>query len=476
VHFISHVTARPRLLSPLASLALLALATVGCGSSSPATPRSEKDAGGALDATALDAGGALDVTALDAGGALDATALRADAAAGGDLAANDADASDTRGPGASDAASGSDAVETPVGPGGGAAWMPKGGMRVGTNLWGLEWGIWDDVFLPAVDFSSTTHPYRPGFVNEVSHYGVIRFMDFQQINSSMEQHWTDRTQKHYPASQQMRLAYEWMIELCNQTHTDMWINIPHLADHDYVQQLATLIFTTLDPSLKVYVEWSNETWNNSFSQTQYAYDRGNALALDTDKWAAAYKYQVYAAVRVFAQFQQVFGASAARLVKVIGGELDNSWVTQQHLAALQDATINPDGIKVDAYAIAPYFGEGVDWKGPEPMAQLAQTIPPVITQVQHQAELVARSGLYLVTYEGGQHIRDYADAFNARPEMYQIYTDYLNALAPHLKLLVHYVHNGGWNEESAWGAEESVGQPLSKSHKLRALFEWIGGP
>jgi hypothetical protein len=41
---------------------------------------------------------------------------------------------------------------------------------------------------------------------------------------------------------------------------------------------------------------------------------------------------------------------------------------------------------------------------------------------------------------------------------------------------VHYVHNGAWNEESAWGAEESVGQPLSKSHKLRALFDWIGGP
>lgn len=41
---------------------------------------------------------------------------------------------------------------------------------------------------------------------------------------------------------------------------DIWINIPHAADDEYVTNLAKLIKDKLDPSLKVYVEYSNEVW------------------------------------------------------------------------------------------------------------------------------------------------------------------------------------------------------------------------
>ena len=62
------------------------------------------------------------------------------------------------------------------------------------------------------------------------------------------------------------VSYEDCIELANEAHKDMWINIPALATTDYVQQLAQLIHTKLDPGLKVYVEYSNETWNWAFGE------------------------------------------------------------------------------------------------------------------------------------------------------------------------------------------------------------------
>ena len=57
------------------------------------------------------------------------------------------------------------------------------------------------------------------------------------------------------------VPYEDMIELCNEAQKDMWINIPALATPQFVQSLAQLIYTDLDPNLNVYVEYSNETWN-----------------------------------------------------------------------------------------------------------------------------------------------------------------------------------------------------------------------
>jgi hypothetical protein len=91
----------------------------------------------------------------------------------------------------------------------------------------------------------------------------------------------------------------------------------------------------------------------------------------------------------------------------------------------------------------------------------------------YEYDLVSKAGLQLVAYEGGQHVGANAEMINARPEMYQLYTSYLDALAPSLHLFMHYCHNGGWSDDQAWGAETFVGQPLAQAHKLRALLDWI---
>jgi hypothetical protein len=348
-----------------------------------------------------------------------------------------------------------------------------GRMKIGTNFWNLEWGIWDDVFKVGATFTRGASPWRGRFLQEVAPYAALRFMDFGQTNDSDERTWSDRTAPDAPAAQQTRLAYEWMIDLCNRLDRDMWVTVPHLADDDYAFRLASLIKRSLNPRLKVYVEWSNETWNTVFEQSRYASERGNALGLDADPQVATLEYHVYAAVRLFHQFDLVFGTPSRRVVKVLAGQSPNVWMTGVHLAALADPTINPLAVKADAYAIAPYFGDEVDGNAADAMAQLRASVPAVVDEVKQQYDTIAPTGLALLAYEGGQSVTNGAEVVNGRPEMYQIYQRYLDGVAPYLELFMHYVHNGEWSSGGAWGAEQFVGQPLSESPKLHGIFDWI---
>ena len=69
-----------------------------------------------------------------------------------------------------------------------------------------------------------------------------------------------------------------MIDLCNRTGLDLWLCIPHKTFDDfranptdnYWTSLAKLVKEQLNPSLNVYVEYSNETWNSAgYYSAQY---------------------------------------------------------------------------------------------------------------------------------------------------------------------------------------------------------------
>ncbi len=75
------------------------------------------------------------------------------------------------------------------------------------------------------------------------------------------------------------MSWEYMIELANETNTDMWIDIPGPATDDYVAGLANLIkdgdtvdgvsYPGLNPNLKVYLAYSNEVWGGIPANLQY---------------------------------------------------------------------------------------------------------------------------------------------------------------------------------------------------------------
>lgn len=127
------------------------------------------------------------------------------------------------------------------------------------------------------------HIYKPGldanapifsqqFLTQLQRFQAIRFMTWSNTNGSTDSLWNNRTQLSYaapldPAHINHGIPWEYCIELCNTLKKDIWINIPHMATDDYVFQLATLLKNNLDPSLHIYVEYSNELWNSSFPQS-----------------------------------------------------------------------------------------------------------------------------------------------------------------------------------------------------------------
>jgi hypothetical protein len=293
-----------------------------------------------------------------------------------------------------------------------------GKMVMGTNFWHIGWQE-RTMFAGNVNWAGTANPWNPKFLSELSVYKVLRPMDWVPTNNSTITEWSQRVKKtdnHYTTE---GVAYEWQIDLCNRLGADLWVTIPHRADYDYSARLAQLVRDNLKPELKVYVEYSNETWNFGFQQAEWCKNQGVALRLDSNEYTAGFIYHTYAAVRHFAQWDRIFAGQSERYAKVLAGQTGNGWLAALHLDALNDAGINPDHVKVDAYAVAPYFGhDATDFSGLEAAMQAAVSDSKAVYTV------VNGRGYPLLAYEGGQHVyQANADVVNRNAGMYQLYME-----------------------------------------------------
>ena len=166
-----------------------------------------------------------------------------------------------------------------------------------------------------------------------------------------------------------------------------------------------------------YLEYSNETWNTSFSQSAYIEAQGLALGFSTDPVLNGADYTAYRSVQIFNIFQNVVGSSG-RMIRVIASQAENSWLSNQTLQ-FQNAFAS-----ADVLAIAPYFncsdtstgGFGVlgDPSTADQVAamsvdqvdaiQLAHINNCVLQEIQSNAAVASSYGLKMVGYEGGQSL------------------------------------------------------------------------
>jgi hypothetical protein len=238
--------------------------------------------------------------------------------------------------------------------------------------------------------------------------------------------------------------------------------------------------TPLKPGLRVYFEYSNETWNGMFKQAHYACAEGDALGLNPtprfdgkgEDWIAGYRFHAWAAIRIFRALDLVYGEDSPVPVKVLATHSANSSISLHHLDVLRDRRWNPWGVRATAIAAAPYFGHKVNGGDVDAVQQLRETIARSAGQGARLRKIADSAGLRLIAYEGGQHIVRGASRINRDPVMYDLYSEYLAAMSEYFDHFSHYCHVGGAGGGGAWGALERTGQPVEEAHKYRALVDF----
>lgn len=340
---------------------------------------------------------------------------------------------------------------------------PASKFFVGANFWNVDWEGQDDYFQGGVDFTTTTNPWLPQLLSDLAPYHVLRFMDWNQTNDSNNPQAVWSTRKQKTAAQNEPVAFEWQIDLCNRTKKDYWLNVPHEASAAYWTQLAQLVESQLDPSLRVYLEWSNEVWNGSFPQNAYAMTQGQALGLAGSDPSAS--YYVYQAVRMYEAFEAIFGQGSPRLVKVLSGQSAYNGPCMNDIKALSNATINPKGTMPDVYAVAPYISGTA-------VSALTSAISGIKSGIQSNQTCAAMASLPLISYEGGSDSYSASDcqAVQVDPGMHDVYTSYLDTLAGSglTGPFMQYTHTG-----ACWGMKVQTSDGTSAAPKYQGLLDWL---
>jgi hypothetical protein len=350
---------------------------------------------------------------------------------------------------------------------------PGSKFFIGANFWNEGWEPASDFFASNVNWATTTNPWNPTLLSDLAPYAhVLRFMDWNRTNDQVAGSWAARAQPNV-APGDRGVAYEWQIDLCNRARVDYWINVPTLADDDHVTKLAQLIQQKLDPSLRIYIEYSNEVWNGGFPQATYADNQGVAANMPgMNQWYKGWAWYVYRSVQIFQGFEAVFGKNSPRLVKVLSGQAGYTGdatnpapVCAWHLQSLADKTVNPQGETINAYAIAPYFG-GTDTNA------LASDIPDEATLVQNHVACLKGTGIPLIGYEGGQdsYAATSCTAVATDPAMTNLYVTYLNSMmsAGLLGPFMQYTHVG-----NCWGLKMATGDSNTKAPKYQGVLNWL---
>ncbi len=376
--------------------------------------------------------------------------------------------------------------------------------------------------------------FNPLWLKQLEGFGALRFMDWMNTNNSDQGDWAARPRD-------TDFSYTWrgvplgiMLDLANQTGTDPWFNMPHLADDAYMSAFAAQVEAGLNPDRRVYVEYSNEVWNWQFLQAEWADAQGRDLWGEIHKGAQFYGMRAAEMARIWAG---AFAQRRAALVTVIATQ--TGWLGLE--ADILNAPLHvanggaPPVQAFDAYGVAGYFGHvlGTEKRAPmirswieqsraaaadagtqaglkdaalatyieahrydqaferaaqelrdgtlsgdsaDTLADLRQRVFP------YHAEVAARHGLDLITYEGGSHVvgigvqvddadlTDFYTALNYAPQMGPLYDGLIGAWrAVGGGLFTAYADVMAPSKWGSWGTLRYLGDDTSR---MRALRQW----
>jgi hypothetical protein len=358
--------------------------------------------------------------------------------------------------------------------------------------------------------------FNESFIKRLEPYSVLRFMDWLRTNNSALSTWQDRPKINDARySTERGVPPEIAIELANFTSKSPWFNIPHLATDQYIEELARLTLSSLRSELTVYIEYSNEAWNSTFSQGNWIEQQGEALFSSSAESPFTKRINFYGkrSAEVCAIWRSVFNQSADRINCVMASQAANSWTASEALSCPlwnQGPCVNY-GIR--SLAIAPYFGDylgqeenlnsllrlgastesrltsifkelmsGDDLKNGPSGGALAQSFE----WIDRNREVANQNNIDLISYEGGQHlvgigsaaenekVSELFTAANRDNRMREVYINYLNGWRSRSNsLFTHFSDISIYSKFGSWGALETTVQ--TSSPKYDALFEYATG-
>jgi len=345
-------------------------------------------------------------------------------------------------------------------------------------------------FLSFAD-NSKTILFNPVFLDRLRNYSVLRFKDWMQVDAADNPvtNWSQRTPLSYRTwTAPSGVPIEIMIELANRIGAHPWFSIPHKTDDAYARNFVQLIKAKLNPTLRIYIEHSNEVWNQRYSQYTYVMKQAAAQSPQIDNM----QYHALRTRTLGGIFKEVLGS--ARVVTVLGAQSVRVWTAGHGLEYLKSRFGGALGI--DALAIAPYFAvmPGPNEAGTYTAMTLdalftfvrTNVLPAVPASLKDYRSLVNSQGLALIAYEGGQHLVGLLGAenndaltalfiaFNRDPRIKQLYLDYLASWKQaDGQLFVHYTDVGRYSKWGSWGALEYISQPRTAAPKFDAIQTFI---
>jgi hypothetical protein len=360
----------------------------------------------------------------------------------------------------------------------------------------------------AAETTFKTDIFNPLMLERLEPFQSLRLMDWMRTNNSTVSEWSDRPQIDDYSYSLKGVPLEIMVELAERLEEDVWFCMPHSATDDYIRNFAEFVKAELDPSLKIYVELSNEVWNWMFDQAHYALEQGKTRwNQEGDVFMQWYGMRTAQMADIWAE---VFADERDRIVLVMGTQtswrgLERAaldcplWVAEGHSPCYQH---------VDAYTITGYFtggmvfqnniatverwlDEGRDSAIEKAFTQLSEgglleagdhdgSVPGIRELFDYHAAIAQERGLSLLVYEGGQHLAlpdherltEFFIELNRRPEMYDIYTQLLSEWRDAGgSLFMNFADFGIPSRWGSWGVLEHVAD--EESPRYNALVDFI---
>ena len=320
---------------------------------------------------------------------------------------------------------------------------------------------------PGYNFD-TTQIFRNEFLDRLSPFSTIRFMQWTNTLFNHAQDWSVRrlpTETVQSAWNDPRggIAWEYVAALANEAGKDAWINIPHRADDQYVRELARVMRDHLDPSLRLHVEFSNELWNWDFQPTHEV--------------GADFYNVVAPRLRTISEiFQEEFGTERERVDMVLAVQAGWDLHARNALRWFDDQGLVAANY-IDSLSIAPYFNVDTEarYSNLDAIAAELGTMEEQAFMIRQHHRIAAAYGLELNAYEGGAHFTPYqatdpmlAYRVQERPEMGDAYRAYQDTWARHGGggLFMQYQFLG-----DHWGLLEDIRDPGSV--KWDALMSFL---